>query len=328
MTAAFSGADNLAQTAPPPVSRSPGSPRHYLSVADLSVQAIQQLLDRSLELKRYSSPTESRLAGYTAGLLFQKPSLRTRVSFEVAMLQLGGHAVYLSPAEVGLGQREGAVDVARVLSRYVDAIVARVFLHSDVAELAEHASVPVINALSDREHPCQILADLLTLYERFGSLKGLQIAYVGDGNNVAHSLALAAPGLGIELRFACPDGYEPDPVIMDQALAGAPAGAIELFRNPEEAVSGADAVYTDAWYSMGQESEAEMRAPAFRRYQLNEALLSRAKSGALAMHCLPAHRNQEITDAVMDGPASVVYDQAENRLHVQKALLLTLLGQD
>jgi ornithine carbamoyltransferase len=194
--------------------------------------------------------------------------------------------------------------------------------------LAENATVPVINALSDREHPCQILADLLTLYERHGSLKGIRLAYIGDGNNVAHSLALAAPGLGIDLRFACPDGYEPDPSIMEQAQAGAPDGAIELFRDPREAVSGADAVYTDSWYSMGQESEAEVRAPIFRRYQLNEELLSHAAPNAIAMHCLPAHRNQEITDAVMDGPASAVYDQAENRLHVQKALLLNLLGQD
>jgi ornithine carbamoyltransferase len=286
-----------------------------------------RLLQRALELKRFRT-TERPLAGRTAALVFQKPSLRTRMSFEVAMLQLGGHAVYLSPAEVGLGQREGAVDVARVLSRYADVIVARVFLHSDVTALAQHASVPVVNALSDREHPCQILADLLTLYERRGTLKGVRLAYVGDGNNVAHSLALAAPALGIDLRFACPDGYEPDPAIMEQAQAGAPAGAIELFRDPHEAVRGADAVYTDSWYSMGQESEAEARAPIFRRFQLNTALLSEAEPDVLAMHCLPAHRNQEITDEVMDGAASVVYDQAENRLHVQKALLLKLLGQD
>ena len=297
-------------------------------MADLSAAAILRLLDRALDLKRDPASGERKLQGCTAGLLFQKPSLRTRVSFEVAMLELGGHAVYLSPAEVGLGQREGVADVARVLSRYVDVIVARVFLHSDVAGLAQHASVPVINALSDREHPCQVLADLLTLYERRGRLEGLKLAYVGDGNNVAHSLALAAPGLGIEVRFATPDGYEPDPLIMDLALAGAPSGAIELFRDPRDAVRGADAVYTDAWYSMGQESEAEARAPVFRRYQLNRELLEQAEPNALAMHCLPAHRNSEITDEVMDGPASVVYDQAENRLHVQKALLLRLLGQD
>jgi ornithine carbamoyltransferase len=314
---------NAAQAAPPPSSLI----RHYLSVVDLSSQEILRLLERARELKRDRVPTRP-LLGRTAALVFQKPSLRTRVSFEVAMLQLGGQAVYLSPAEVGLGQREGAIDVARVLSRYVDVVVARVFLHSDVVALADYASVPVINALSDREHPCQILADLLTLYERRGSLEGLRLAYVGDGNNVAHSLALAAPSLGIDLRFACPDGYEPDPAIMEQAQAGAPTGAIELFHDPREAVRGADAVYTDSWYSMGQESEAEARTPVFRRFQLNEDLLSLAAPGAVAMHCLPAHRNQEITDEVMDGAASVVYDQAENRLHVQKALLLKLLGQD
>jgi ornithine carbamoyltransferase len=319
-----------AQTAPSPRPHRERPPAHYLSVADLSAAAMLQLLDDALELKRRGDKNERRLAGKTAGLLFQKPSLRTRVSFEVAMLELGGHAAYLSPAEIQLGQREAVVDVARVLSRYIDVIVARVFVHSDVVELADQATVPVINALSDREHPCQILADLLTLYERRGNLKGVRLAYVGDGNNVAHSLALAAPGLGVDLRFACPDGYEPDPLIMDEALnksAGA-TGSIELFRDPREAVSGADAVYTDTWYSMGQESEAETRAPIFRRYQLNSTLLKYAAPDAVAMHCLPAHRNQEITDEVMDGAASVVYDQAENRLHVQKALLLRLLGQD
>jgi ornithine carbamoyltransferase len=319
-------APRAAQTAPSLYSEVP--PRHYLSVADLNPDAVLALLDRALELKRFSNPDEKPLNGKTAALVFQKPSLRTRVSFEVAMLELGGHAVYLSPAEIQLGQREGVVDAARVLSRYVDAIVARVFLHSEVAGLAAHATVPVINALSDREHPCQILADLLTLYERRGSLNGLRLAYVGDGNNVAHSLALAAPALGIDVRFACPDGYEPDPLIMQEAQSLATNGALELFRDPKQAVDGADAVYTDSWYSMGQESEAEARAPVFRAYQLNAELLSHAAPGAVAMHCLPAHRNQEITDEVMDGPASVVYDQAENRLHVQKALLLRLLGQD
>ncbi len=297
-----------------------------MSVADLSTEEILALLSKALELKRFPNPDFRPLAGKTAALVFQKPSLRTRVSFEVAVLELGGHAVYLSPAEIQLGQREGVVDAARVLSRYVDAIIARVFLHSDVAGLAAHATVPVINALSDREHPCQILADLLTLFERHGSLRGVRLAYIGDGNNVAHSLALAAPGLGIDLRFACPDGYEPDPLIMDQALAGTNSGAIELFRDPREAVQGADAVYTDSWYSMGQESEADVRAPIFRRYQINAQLLSYAAPNAIAMHCLPAHRGQEITDEVMDGPASAVYDQAENRLHAQKALLLRLLG--
>jgi ornithine carbamoyltransferase len=316
-----------AQTAPPPSRASARPPRHYLSVADLSASEIIALLDRALELKRAPIPETKPLEGKTAALVFQKPSLRTRVSFEVAMLNLGGAAVYLSPAEIQLGQREGVVDAARVLSRYVDAIVARVFLHSDVTGLADHATVPVVNALSDREHPCQILADLLTLYERRGSLQGVRLAYVGDGNNVANSLALAAPQLGVDLRFACPDGYEPDPAVMAEAQKLGGSGAIEMFRDPRDAVAGADAVYTDSWYSMGQESEAELRAPIFHRYQLNAELLSHAAPGAVAMHCLPAHRNQEITDDVIDGPASVVYDQAENRLHVQKALLLRLLGQ-
>jgi ornithine carbamoyltransferase len=299
---------------------------HYLGVADLSGDEILDLLEQALELKR--GPTPPLLAGKTAALVFQKPSLRTRVSFEVAMLQLGGHALYLSPAEIQLGQREGIPDAARVLSRLVNVIVARVFLHSDVAGLAAYATVPVINALSDREHPCQILADLLTLYERNGTLHGLKLAYVGDGNNVANSLAFAATRLGIELRFGCPDGYEPDPTVLEAAASDAQpgGGSIELFRDPRQAVSGAAAVYTDAWYSMGQESEADLRAPIFRTYQVNAALMAHAAPNALAMHCLPAHRNQEITDDVLDGPGSVVLDQAENRLHAQKALLVRLLG--
>lgn len=280
-------------------------------------------------MKRDRSRYADALRGKVAALVFQKPSLRTRVSFELAMRQLGGDSLYLSPAEVQLGQREGVVDVARVLSRMVDAIIARVFVHADVVGLAEHASVTVVNALSDLEHPCQILADLLTLYERYGRLHGLRLAYIGDGNNIAHSLALAAPRLGIDLRFACPDGYEPDPSVLEQAarLAGTHGGAIELFRDPHQAVDGADAIYTDTWYSMGQEGEADLRAPIFRPYQLNAALMAHAAPSAIALHCLPAHRNHEITDEVMDGPASAVYDQAENRLHAQKALLLGLLGR-
>jgi ornithine carbamoyltransferase len=305
--------------------------RHYLGLADLSTTEILDLLDSAAALKHdlaRGHPPPS-LPGKVAALVFQKPSLRTRVSFEVAMLQLGGQALYLSPAEIQLGQREGAVDVARVLSRYVHVIIARVFLHADVVGLAEHASVPVINALSDREHPCQILADLLTLREHRGNLSGLRLAYLGDGNNVAHSLALAAPRLGIDLRFACPDGYEPDPLILETAYAEAreAGGSVEVFRDPREAVRDADAVYTDTWYSMGQEGEAELRAPIFRPYQLNAELLAQAAPGAVVMHCLPAHRGQEITDEVLDGPASIVYDQAENRLHVQKALLVKLLGR-
>jgi len=301
-------------------------PQHYLGIADLSAEAILDVLDRALALKRTQYRHSQPLHGKVAALVFQKPSLRTRVSFEVAMLQLGGSALYLSPAEIQLGQREGVGDAARVLSRYVDAVVARVFLHSDVEELASAASVPVINALSDREHPCQILADLLTLTEQRGSLRGLKVAYVGDGNNIVHSLALAATRLGIDLRIATPDGYGPDPGILEQA-SGDRNGQVELYRDPHQAVDDADAIYTDAWYSMGQESEADLRAPLFRRYQVNAALLESAKPDAIVLHCLPAHRNQEITDEVLDGPHSVVYDQAENRLHVQKALLVRLLGQ-
>jgi ornithine carbamoyltransferase len=303
-------------------------PNHYLGVGDLSAPEILDLLNYAIELKRdlADGHVPSLLPGKVAALVFQKPSLRTRVSFEVAMLQLGGHALYLSPAEIQLGQREGIPDASRVLSRYVDAIVARVFLHSDVTQLAENSSVPVVNALSDREHPCQILADLMTLLERRGSLRGLKLAYVGDGNNVANSLAIAAARLGIELRLGCPDGYEPDGQVLEEAAA-AMNGSVELYRDPLEAVRGVEAIYTDAWYSMGQEGEADLRAPVFRPYQVNRELLAHADREAVVMHCLPAHRNQEITDEVLDGPASIVYDQAENRLHVQKALLVRLLAQ-
>ncbi len=308
----------------------PGAVSHYLSVADLSAGETRHLLDRAIQLKRARAegPPSAPLAGKTAALVFQKPSLRTRVSFEVAMLQLGGHALYLSPSEIQLGQREGVADAARVLSRYVDVVVARVFLHEDVAGLARYATVPVVNALSDREHPCQILADLLTLREHRGTLEGLTLAYVGDGNNVASSLALAAPRLGVSVRFACPDGYEVPPDVLEAAFAAreGSGASIELYRDPREAVRGADAVYTDAWYSMGQEDEAEVRQSVFRPYQVNAALMAEARSDALVMHCLPAHRGQEVTDDVLDGPTSVAYDQAENRLHVQKALLLRLLG--
>lgn len=319
-------APRAAQAAPTAV-----SVPHYLSVADLSAVETEALLDRALQLKRDLTHGNAPplLAGRVAGLLFQKPSLRTRMSFEVAMLQLGGHAVYLSPSEIQLGQREGVADAARVLSRYVSVLIARVFLHEDVEGLAREATVPVVNALSDREHPCQILADLLTLRERRGQLNGLTLAYVGDGNNVAHSLALAAPRLGVALRFGCPSGYEPDAAVLDMAdaVARPHGGSVELFRDPRQAVKGADAVYTDAWYSMGQEGEAELRRPIFGDYQVNAELLSLARPEAIVLHCLPAHRGQEITDDVLDGPRSAVYDQAENRLHAQKALLLLLLGQ-
>jgi ornithine carbamoyltransferase len=319
-------APRAVQPAPPSLSIP-----HFLSVADLSAADTTALLDRALELKRDLADEIATplLAGRTAALLFQKPSLRTRVSFEVAMLQLGGHALYLSPAEIQLGQREGVVDAARVLSRYVDIVVARVFLHEDVEQLARHASVPVINALSDREHPCQILADLLTLRELRGALDGLVLAYVGDGNNVAQSLALAAPRLGVDLRFACPRGYEPDAALLEVVSTAASdhGGSVTVTNDPRAAVRGADAIYTDTWYSMGEEGEAEQRQPTFRPYQVNAQLVALASPNVLVLHCLPAHRGQEITDEILDGPHSVVYDEAENRLHAQKALLLRLLDR-
>ena len=315
------------------VSAQPAAPlRHFLSIGDLEGAVLARLLDRATNLKAEvrSGSVQPRLAGATAALVFQKPSLRTRVSFEVGMLQLGGHALYLSPAEIQLGHREGVADAARVLSRYVQVIVARVFLHDDVVGLAREASVPVVNALSDLEHPCQVLADLLTLKERFGQLAGLTLTYVGDGNNVANSLLLAAPRAGINVRVATPGGYEPPAAILEAAHAdaGRSGGSVELFTDPHAAVRGADAVYTDAWYSMGQEDEAELRQPLFVPYQVNATLMADAAAHAIVLHCLPAHRGQEITDEVLDGPQCAAYDQAENRLHAQKALLLHLLGSD
>ncbi|MBI2756417.1 MAG: ornithine carbamoyltransferase [Chloroflexi bacterium] len=322
------GAPGAAQTARLTRSSSQ-APRHFLSVLDRSADEWLALINRAGALKHVrpiGGPHPALLSGRTLALIFQKPSLRTRVSFEVAMLQAGGHALYLSPAEIQLGQREGIADAARVLSRYVDAIAARVYLHRDVEALARDATVPVINALSDREHPCQALADLLTLTEHRGSLRGLRLAYVGDGNNVASSLALAATRLGVQVTIASPDGFEVPPEVLEAAHEGAGlGGTVETFRNPRDAVRGADVVYTDAWYSMGQEDEAEVRQPLFRAYQVNQTLLHSADPNVLVMHDLPAHRGQEITDDVMDGPHSIIYDQAENRLHAQKALLVDLL---
>jgi len=244
------------------------------------------------------------------------------------MAQLGGRGLYLSPAEVGLGERESAADVARVLSRMVHAIVARTFKHTDVVALAEHATVPVINALSDLEHPCQALADLQTIAEHCGKLEGVTLAYVGDGNNVTHSLMLAAPMVGLNMRIATPPAFRPAPEMTRraEALAEEVGSELSIGDDPSAAVRGADFIYTDTWYSMGQEAEAAERRPIFRDYQVNDELLRAAGPGARVMHCLPAHRGDEITDMVIDGPASVVYDQAENRLHAQKALLVELLG--
>jgi ornithine carbamoyltransferase len=305
--------------------------RDLLSVADLSVPEVLRLFDTAAALKaEYRAirrhPAEP-LRGRTIALLFQRPSLRTRVTFEAGMSQLGGHAVYLAHDTV-LGARESVRDVARNLDRFVDGLVARAGPHEIVVELAAQAAIPVINGLTIREHPCQALADVFTLRERFGRLDGLVLAFVGDGNNVYHSLALLGPALGLEVRLAHPPGYAPNGRLVERAreLAEAGGGRLAFTHDPLEAVKGAAVVYTDAWTSMGQEAEAEERRDAFRAYQVNDALLDAAGSDVVAMHCLPAHRGEEITSAVMDGPRSLILDQSENRLHVQKALLVEILG--
>lgn len=302
--------------------------RDLLSVSDLTSAELAHVLETAMALK--DSGRRPILRDKTLALVFEKPSLRTRVSFEVAMRHLGGDCLYLSPPEVGLGQRETPADVARVLSRYVDAIAARTFTQATVRELAEYADVPVINALSDEEHPCQALADLLTVREKKGGLAGVTLAYIGDGNNVANSLALAGGMSGMHVRFASPEGYEvPEGVrAAAQTTAAANGGSITQVTAPAEAVSGADVVYTDVWASMGQEQEATLRSEAFAGYTVDLKLMSLAKPDAIFMHDLPAHRGDEVTDEVMDGPQSVVFDQAENRLHAQKAVLALLLARE
>ena len=304
--------------------------RDLLSVADLSRDEVLRIFDRAAELKaeylatrRHATPP---LVGRTLAMLFQKPSLRTRVTFEAGMNQLGGHAVYLTEDTI-MGARETVHDVARNLERFVDAIVARTGPHAVVVELAAQASIPVINGLTLREHPCQALADMFTMRERFGRLEGLVVAFVGDGNNVYHSLALLGATLGMEVRLAHPAGYAPNPQIVERAreLAAAVGGRLDFTSEPLDAVRGADVVYTDAWTSMGQEAETEERRDAFARYRVDDALLDAAGPTAVAMHCLPAHRGEEITSDVMDGPRSVIWDQSENRLHVQKALLVEVI---
>jgi len=299
--------------------------RHFLSVSDLSGEEIEQLIKQALVMKR--GETSRLLSGKALALLFEKPSLRTRVSFDIAMQQLGGHAVYLSPDEVGLGKRESTSDIAQVLSRYVDGIAARTFSHQTLLALAEHSSVPVINALSDLEHPCQALSDLLTIFEKKGKLAGLTLAFIGDGNNVANSLLLAASLSGMNFHIASPSGYEIKREILarGQELAAFSGSQVQLTSEPNEAVKDADIVYTDVWTSMGQETEAEKRRPVFSGYQVDEKLLSLAKRDALFMHPLPAHHGEEISPGLLDSPQSVVFDQAENRLHLQKAILAKLL---
>ncbi len=303
--------------------------KDFICLADLSADELWGLLDLAIELKRAlrAGGNAPILAGKSLALVFQKPSLRTRVSFEMGMQQLGGHALYISPDEIRLGQRESVPDVARVLSRYVSGIMARVFSHEHILQLAEYASVPVINGLSDFNHPCQGLTDLLTIYEKRGRLAGLTLTYVGDGNNVLHSLLFGGALTGMRVVAATPEGYDPAPEVVARAraLAASHGGAIELLRDPLVAVRGADVIYTDTWTSMGQEAETAVRRQVFPPYQVNAALLRAAGPQAGVLHCLPAHRGEEITDEVADGPRSWIFDQAENRLHAQKAILATLL---
>jgi ornithine carbamoyltransferase len=299
----------------------------FVSLSDLTPQSIRDVLDLAAYLKRRGAGGDAPLRGRSVALLFEKPSLRTRTTFEVGVYQLGGHVVYLGKDEVNLGVRESVADVARNLERWVDLIVVRTFAHARVLELAEFAHVPVINALSDLEHPCQALADMLTLKEHLGSLSGSTLAYVGDGNNVSHSLLQACAALGINVHIATPHSYAPDAGIVARAraLAANTGGSVVISNDPDAAVVGAHAVYADTWTSMGSEPEHAARLEAFAGFQVNQNLMRLAAAGALFMHCLPAHRGEEVSADVIDGRRSIVFDQAENRLHVQKALMSSLV---
>lgn len=301
----------------------------FLAVSDKTPAEVQNLLDLAVKLKKehIKKGNKPLFRGRVLGMIFQKPSLRTRISFDMAMRHMGGDALYISPAEIGLGQRESIHDVAKVLSGYVEVVMARVFAHQHVLDLAEHASIPVINGLSDYNHPCQGMADALTIVEKFGSLKGLNVTYVGDGNNVAVSLMHVCSKLGANFTIACPEGYD----MVEKAVADAKTFAKEsgssltFLRDPHQAVKGAHVIYTDTWTSMGQEEETEKRKKVFPPYQVNAGLVAEADKDVIVMHCLPAHRNQELTDEVADGPHSVIFPQAHNRLHAQKAILYRLL---
>jgi ornithine carbamoyltransferase len=302
----------------------------FLAVSDLSASEIQDLLDVAFHLKKeyFDKGNPPLLKGKVLGMIFQKPSLRTRVSFDMAMRHLAGDALYLSPNEIGLGQRESIADVARVLSGYVHALMARVFAHEHVLELAKWSSVPVVNGLSDYNHPCQAMADALTIEEKFGKKKGLNVAFVGDSNNVAVSLMHVSTKLGWNFAIASPDGYDLNPRAVEIAKETAQETGSQLtfLRDPHAAVKGAQVIYTDTWTSMGQEEETARREKVFPPYQVNAGLVGEADKDVIVMHCLPAHRNQELTDDVADGPQSVIFPQAHNRLHAQKAILARLFG--
>lgn len=304
--------------------------RHFLSLADYSQAELEAMLNLAIRMKdewRHGN-SEPILSGQVLAMIFQKPSLRTRVSFDMAMRHLGGDALYLSPDEIGLGERESIADVSRVVSRYVQGVMARVFAHEHVEELARNASIPVINGLSDFNHPCQAMADIFTILEHFGQLNGLNVTFIGDGNNVAISLLFACSRLGMDYRIATPKGYElpAKAVALAQEMAQESGATIEQFQDPTEAATGAHVLYTDTWVSMGQEEKARRRQQDFEPYQLNEVLVGQAEDSAIVMHCLPAHRGHEITDAVADGSQSVIFHQAENRMHAQKAILATLMA--
>lgn len=306
--------------------------RSLLSIADLSPDDLSLIFTTAVRLKRMARATPPRypplLAHKTLAMVFEKPSLRTRVSFEVGMTQLGGHAINLQPSEIQLGKRESIADAARTLGRMVDGIMARTFAHQTVEELAQHAGVPVINGLSDLEHPCQALADFMTILEKKSRVKGLKIAWVGDSSNVCHSNLLLAAQLGAHFTIACPKGYEPNAQILEKAQEGAAESGsqISVLHSPAEAVRGADVLFTDVWASMGQEEEVATRRQVLAPFQVNQELVRLAAPDCILLHCLPAHRGEEITDEVLDGPHSVVFDEAENRLHVQKALLVLLMA--
>lgn len=306
--------------------------KDFIAITDFSSAQIQEIIDLSLNLKKEwrAGGNEPLLKGKVLAMVFQKPSLRTRVSFDMAMRHLGGDALYLSPSEIGLGQRESIADIARVLAGYVDAIMARVFAHEHVLQLAQWSSVPVINGLSDYNHPCQAMADILTIVEHFGTVKGLNVAFIGDGNNVAVSLMHAVCKLGGNFTIASPEGYDIAPQAVETArqIAGQTGSKLNFLRDPKQAAQGADVIYTDTWTSMGQEAETQKRTEVFPPYQVNAELVSLANKDVIVMHCLPAHRGQELTDEVADGPHSVIFPQAHNRMHAQKGILVYLLRKD
>jgi ornithine carbamoyltransferase len=299
-----------------------------ISISDLTPEEVRALLDMTALMKSQPQDFRGALSGKQVVMFFEKPSLRTRLTFEAGTNSLGGSAIFVDQTRSRLNERESLADIAHNLERWIDCVILRTFEHSTVTGIAEHASIPVINALSDLEHPCQALADYFTLEEKFDDITKVKLAYVGDGNNVAHSLMLTAASLGSTIRVATPKGFEPnaDVTIMAQAIASGTGAKVELCNDPKEAVSGADAVYTDVWASMGQEAETAEREKIFSGFQVNNKMMKLAAKHALFMHCLPAHRGSEVTDSVIDSPQSVVFDQAENRLHIQKAIMLMLLG--